>query len=179
MIKLTFTLAAALYAGFVIWGQPETSTSIAAVDSAPAGSNADFLAPVVLNRNAQPAQVTRSAVGDGGVPDASVIAASAPEPTSGSGPRLIGEPVVVNLIEPAAPVVVTAPQDVDPDRLFRVTGSRVNMRSGPSTSNRVVDSLPGGTLAEAISEETDGWIEIRDTATGKTGFMSVRFLEPA
>ncbi len=53
------------------------------------------------------------------------------------------------------------------------------MRGGPSTADGVIDSLAEGTLAEAIGETVDGWREIRDVETGRTGFMSARFLQPA
>jgi SH3-like domain-containing protein len=93
------------------------------------------------------------------------------------GPRLVGEPALVSLVSPAVPAAA-AERDAGSD-LLRVTGSRVNMRSGPGTANAVVDSLPRGTLAEPIGTPIDGWQEIRDVESGLVGFMSARFLEPS
>ncbi|CTQ50082.1 SH3 domain-containing protein [Jannaschia donghaensis] len=183
MLKMTFTLAVALYAGFVIWGDPqsdlltERSTRDTAIAAASAG---EFSQPVIMTDDQAGAVVTRAAMIDTVVPDAATIAASAPDPSeTRRGPRLIGEPVVVSLVEASAPITATdAGPAIDSD-LYKVSGSRVNMRSGPSTANTVVDSLPGGTLTEMIGEVSDGWAEIRDVASGRTGYMAARFLEPA
>lgn len=56
-----------------------------------------------------------------------------------------------------------------------VTGSRVNFRAGPSTSDRVVGALDGGSPVEALGPPEGGWVQIRDM-DGRTGFMSGRFL---
>ncbi|MCK0169408.1 SH3 domain-containing protein [Jannaschia sp. S6380] len=180
MIKLVFTLAAALYAGFVIWGHP---TDVVAPEKQGAVSiaadAAEFDRPVILQNASSPEpHVTRAVASEALVPDAAAIAASAPAPAgSFPEPRLIGEPLVVSLVEPRDAPEATA--EPTAERMLRVTGSRVNMRAGPSTANRVVDSLPQGTLAEPLGPPEGGWQEIRDIATGRTGFMSARFLEPA
>ncbi len=57
-----------------------------------------------------------------------------------------------------------------------VTGSRVNLRAGPSTSDAVVAQLVRGTETEVLDEVGDGWLQIRDLATGTVGFMSGDFL---
>ena len=59
-----------------------------------------------------------------------------------------------------------------------VTGTRVNLRAGPSTDNPIVAALTQGTATELVAEAPDGWFEIRDPATGTTGFMSGDFLSP-
>lgn len=184
MFKMTFTLAVALYSGFVIWGDPsdDLTTTVTTRDLAVAAAATEYAQPVIMDGAAQNGvAVTRAAVVDIVVPDAATIAASAPLPQAGTaGPRLIGEPVVVSLVQTAAPAATsTAAVQDEVDGLFKVSGTRVNMRSGPSTSNTVVDSLPGGTLAEIIGTEADGWVQIRDVASGQTGYMAARFLEPA
>ncbi|TFL17488.1 SH3 domain-containing protein [Jannaschia formosa] len=180
MMKLTFTLAAALYVGFVIWGQPiendlERDVATPVIASVVPTETAEFDRPTILGLSPSEPQVTRTVVA---APDPAVVAASAPAPSAPT-PRLIGEPVVVSLVAPAAAATPETAAAAEPgtEGLLRVTGSRVNMRSGPSTSNDVVDSLPRGTLAEAIGEPVDGWQEIRDVSTGLTGFMAARFLE--
>lgn len=71
-----------------------------------------------------------------------------------------------------APTAVTG----DGTRLY-VTGTRVNMRSGPGTGNAVVAALDRGTEVEALGEAAGDWVEIR-TAAGERGFMSNQFLSP-
>ena len=198
MMKMTFTLAAALYAGFVIWGTPEggTVTAGAAQADSPrlATAQADFAAPVILNTEASSrsgdaaveAAVTRTVV-----PDAAVIAASAPDPSETfRTPALIGAPQRVSLRASAEPVAVRAPApaaaataeaaalEAGPG-LMQVTGSRVNLRAGPSTGNAVVDSLVRGTVVEPLGAPIDGWQELRAIDTGVTGFMSSNFLAPS
>ena len=56
-----------------------------------------------------------------------------------------------------------------------VTGTLVNVRSGPGTAFEVVAQLAEGQRAEALREE-DGWAEVR-LEDGTTGWMSARFLE--
>lgn len=179
MFKYTFTLAAALYAGFVIWGDPqefggaEAATQTPIIATAEAGS---YDSPAILDHTATDAVVTRAAVTETVVPDAASIAAATPS-AAYDRPRLIGEPVVVSLVQSAgsaAPVTAEPAED-----LMTVTGNGVNLRSGPSTGNPVIDSLAAGALAEPLGVEEDGWIEIRDVATGRTGFMAARFLSPS
>ena len=183
MFKLTAALAAALYASLVIWGDPvETAGSETPTTPVAAASAATFDRPVILTSGSVPeAAVTRSVV----APDPAVIAAAAPDPSeTWRDAGRIGEPLVVSLIEDARPEVLADTgavlEDVaSRDGMLQVTGSRVNMRSGPSTADPVVGSLPQGTLAEAMGPTDRGWVEIRDPASGLTGFMSANFLEPA
>ena len=190
MLKMTVALAVALYAGFVIWGTPsETLTAERAGSAAPVRTAAamDYDRPVILSQTATGAAVARDAVTELVVPDAATIAASAPDPEAVEpASRTIGEPIVISLVEnaeePEAPSAATDAATAAPEATagrYRVSGTRVNMRSGPSTADAVVDSLPGGTLAEVIGEETDGWVQIRDVNSGLTGYMAARFLEPA
>ncbi len=179
MLRMTLALAAAIYVGLVVWGDPVTE-AMASTDAAPAidtdlavaaalGPEADPDQPVILSDDGP--QVTRAATRTV-VPEASVVAAGA------------GQPMLVSLIpaasEPAAPATVEAASDAagDGPRL-RVSGSVVNLRSGPSTANPVVAALPEGTLTEPLGEAQGGWIEIRAIEGGATGFMAARFLEPA
>lgn len=186
MFRMTLALSLALYGGLVVWGEPvpqaTAGTTPTATDEAVAAALAPagpaYAQPVILPDAAAPGpQVARAAVSSVIVPDAATIAAAAvPEV------RPIGEPILVSLMRdaPADAVGLAAVMEDEPtpETLFRVAGDRVNMRSGPSTTNAVVASLPGGTLAEAIGAE-GGWMRIRVLDTGAEGFMSARFLEPA
>jgi hypothetical protein len=188
MFRMTLTLVAAIYAGFVIYGQPSGSEAAtgpqpdAAVPVVAAvGSEAGFDRPTILAQGeARPeAAVARAQAPDLSLPDPVAVAAATPAagpPT----PRLIGEPITVSLVrEIEAQPAAATPRFEEAVPLLTVTGSRVNMRAGPSTADGVVDSLPRGTLAEALGPAVDGWQEIRDTETGLTGFMAARFLDPA
>ena len=57
-----------------------------------------------------------------------------------------------------------------------VAGSWVNMRSGPSTSFGVIDTLPEGTEAEVLEISDNGWARIRITTSGTEGWMAERLL---
>ena len=133
------------------------------------------------------------------VPSPAVIAASAPEPAARATRTVpLGQPVRISLIdEPVRPIdpiqdaVADALSDAlsvsesasaatpeDAARRMVVTGSRVNMRAGPSTANPVVTSLPRGAEVVIVGE-AGGWMELRDPDSGLTGFMSANFLAPA
>lgn len=180
MLRLTFTLVAALYAGFAIWGNPEEETTVAVAETVVLQTNV----PVVLEASA-PAQadVARAETTEIVVPDAATIAASTPAPADLiATPAALGEPRRISLVTPAvasAPEAAAAPEPEAEPRFMEVTGSRVNLRSGPSTSNGVVDSLVRGTLVEPIGEPVDGWIELRAVESGVRGFMAARFVAPA
>jgi len=79
--------------------------------------------------------------------------------------------------EGAAPTGETPSTDAEIFLLY-VTGTRVNLRAGPSTDNAIVAALDQGTATEFIAEAPDGWFQIRDQATGAVGFMSGDFLSP-
>ncbi|MEL6641415.1 MAG: SH3 domain-containing protein [Pseudomonadota bacterium] len=114
-------------------------------------------------------------------PAAPLVPAPAPAitaPASFSGPLPAGEviitpaPAVVEQAPAAAQTVSAAPL-ID---IRAVAGSRVNMRSGPSTDFRVLDTLPRGTEAEVLEVNSDGWARIRLTTTGQEGWMAERLL---
>lgn len=62
--------------------------------------------------------------------------------------------------------------------ILYVTGSRVNFRAGPTTSDRVIGALGEGAPVEALGPTDGSWIRIRD-AEGREGYMSGQFLSPA
>lgn len=80
--------------------------------------------------------------------------------------------------QPPEPSPETAP-DADladaPADLRVVTGDRVNLREGPSTSFEVVDQLDSGTIIEVI-EARDGWAHVQMQGTTQNGWMSADFL---
>ena len=60
-----------------------------------------------------------------------------------------------------------------------VSGSRVNLRNGPGTRYAVLGRLTLGDAAEILRENGNGWTKIRVIDSGRIGWMSSRFLEPA
>ena len=62
-----------------------------------------------------------------------------------------------------------------PAQTWFVTGSRVNIRSGPSTSDGVVKQALYGDEATALSDTSRDWIEIQ-FADGQTGWIFSKFL---
>ena len=57
-----------------------------------------------------------------------------------------------------------------------VTGTRVNVRGGPSTDYGVIAALGQNTAVEDLGDASGGWREIRLLDTGERGYMSERFL---
>jgi len=80
-------------------------------------------------------------------------------------------------------VVTVTPEPVASEPLatspvLYVTGSRVNMRAGPTTGQGIVAGLSHGTAVDDMGEAAPGWSQIRVIATGQRGFMATRFLSP-
>lgn len=80
-------------------------------------------------------------------------------------------------IEIAAAKTAAATSDATPaiDYWF-VTGSKVNLRQGPGTSNAVVGQVAFGDQAEVLSDR-DGWYEIRLADGSNSGWIFGKFLK--
>ena len=79
-------------------------------------------------------------------------------------------------IPPAAAVSATEAKPASD--LWYVTGTSVNIRSGPGTGNAVVTRASLGDEAEPLSDTGADWIEIR-MSDGTTGWIFARFLSDA
>ena len=79
------------------------------------------------------------------------------------------------LVTAAAAAPTEADATASATNFWYVTGSTVNLRSGPSTSNAVVGQVSLGDAAETLSDTSADWIQIR-TANGQTGWIFGRFL---
>ena len=86
----------------------------------------------------------------------------------------VGVPPTRRLPPSASTEAVAAPEP----KLLTVTGSRVNLRAGPSTGNPVIGKLMEGEQVELIGYETEGWAQIRVEGE-KVGYMSANFLKPS
>ncbi len=62
--------------------------------------------------------------------------------------------------------------------VWRVAGSNVNFRAGPSTNTAVLAGLVRGDQVEFLADAPDGWAHLRVIDTGLEGYMAARFLEP-
>ena len=71
----------------------------------------------------------------------------------------------------------TAPAAPTGQQLY-VTGSRVNVRSGPSTVYEAIGALTRGTAVDDLGDAGEGWRQIR-LPDGRTGYMSGDFLSAA
>ncbi|WP_108484710.1 SH3 domain-containing protein [Oceaniglobus ichthyenteri] len=60
--------------------------------------------------------------------------------------------------------------------IWYVTGTRVNLRGGPSTSDAVVGSVGLGQQAEVLEKSDDGWFRIRTADGGQNGYIYGQFL---
>jgi len=69
--------------------------------------------------------------------------------------------------------------ELSQSNVFVVSGSRVNVRAGPSTQFGVVGQVIRGDLAMVVEETSNGWARIRIEGDGVEGYMSTRFLDPA
>jgi len=54
----------------------------------------------------------------------------------------------------------------------KVTGSNVNMRSGPGTKFGRLARLKGGTRVAVLRDPGNGWLKIRVVETGRVGWMA-------
>jgi hypothetical protein len=109
----------------------------------------------------------------------------APEPTPAPTPTPTPAPVVEPEPEPQpAPVVVEetppAPAQPEPepaDTVLYVTGTKVNVRTGPATVYEVITSLERGAAVVDLGDAGEGWRLIR-LGEGEIGYMSGDFLSP-
>lgn len=184
MIRLTILLCAVLYVGMVL--VPELSTPGPGVagragfdptsvsgEPAPVPQQVPTTAPT--RSPAAPVTIT--------LPTGEVLEVAAvlrPSQVQAEVVRL-NAPPAPPAPEPAAQggvAVQDTPTGSEEVVLLYVTGSRVNLRAGPSTGNEIIAALGFGAQVELLSDPGNGWLEIRETEGGRVGFMSGRFLSP-
>lgn len=103
-------------------------------------------------------------------PVAVMTPVASPEPTA--------EPAVAEAVaEVMAEVEAEAPPAPEPERIiWYVTGSRVNVREGPSTNYTVLGKVLYGDAAEIISDPNADWVKIRIEGDGVEGYIAKRFM---
>ena len=87
------------------------------------------------------------------------------------------EPPEPELDELVAAVETPEPETMLDTTVWYVTGSTVNVRSGPGTDNPVVTQVQLGDAAEVLGQFA-GWVEIKPAGTDQVGWISGRFLQP-
>lgn len=96
------------------------------------------------------------------------------------GPDETGLTLALPLVDPDTP----APQPqalVEPDAardpvVMYVSGSSVNVRSGPSAETDALTRLPRGEAVLVLPSDTPGWSMIRIEGDGVEGYIASRFL---
>ncbi|MEM1130436.1 MAG: SH3 domain-containing protein [Pseudomonadota bacterium] len=79
-------------------------------------------------------------------------------------------------VQAALDSVQASPAPESSTRFAVVTGSEVNLRSGPSTANAVVGRVQAGQRVQLLGETSPGWSSILNPTTGEPVFMSSQFL---
>lgn len=119
------------------------------------------------------------------VPAPAPVPAPPPEPEPAVQPEapapVVAEPAPAPAPEPAPePAAAPEPEPTAPQtEIWAVDANRVNMRSGPSTDYRVVDTLVRATQVELLEIDDLGaepWARLLVLDTGLEGWMAVRFL---
>lgn len=199
MFRLIFLTLAALVGAMLIWGTEDpsiaslevTESVIAPLEvAAPDDGNEEVVAPV--EEVVTPVEEEEPIAVEQALPEQEVavtqlnqIDTSAPAPASNlivveanDAPEgTVIEAVTAALEAEEDPTVSETPAP-DPIVLV-VTGGRVNLREGPSTSSTIVGKLNRGEATELIANLDNGWMHIRHLTSGREGYMSGDFLKPA
>lgn len=178
MIKLTVILCACLYLTMVIWGDHDAQTSQSDIVA-----RSDFQPSAVIAPPSAPAQDVATAanavpqntlvLANGGVLEVAAVIRPA---ELDLGTVLSLRPEQASAPTSAAAEIGTSADSTPELAIVYVSGSMVNMRSGPTTSDAVVGAVGYGASIELIEDLGNGWSHIRDIATGQTGYMASRFL---
>ncbi|SHI56037.1 SH3 domain-containing protein [Wenxinia saemankumensis] len=115
--------------------------------------------------------------GEARIVPASLGAAPAPAPAADRSPLSPEQmanitPVFTSLSESPDGSASVPIEDLN---VARVDANRLNVRSGPSTGNGVVDQVSRG-MEVAVVETVDGWSLIRIEGDGVEGWVADRFL---
>ena len=160
MFRLTAVLLAGIYATLVIWGdRPQGDVAVTrAGTTSPA---IPVMGAAVASDDPAPEQDDLSDL----TPREAVQAALKAGETQAAP------------AEPAAPPAVSGEAAAPEEQadLWHVTGTRVNLRSGPSTNAAVVGGISLGDRAQVLSDPGASWVRIR-TEQGLEAWIYGRFL---
>ena len=85
----------------------------------------------------------------------------------------LAEELANQSVSPPEPSALETPEE---KIVLYVTGSRVNLRAGPSTSDAVLGRVSRGDAVELVDYESNGWARIRVAGLSDDDFMSGDFL---
>ena len=157
MFRLTAVLLAGIYATMVIWGEPPEG-DVAVTRAETISPAVPLLGAAVASSDPAPKQDDLSALSAREAVQVALEATQAPEaPATPPAPR-------------------AAPDDEEEETdLWYVTGSRVSLRSGPSSNAAIVGGVSLGDRAEVLSDSDSSWIHIR-TEQGLEAWIYGRYL---
>ncbi|WP_457649373.1 SH3 domain-containing protein [Profundibacter sp.] len=93
-----------------------------------------------------------------------------------ASPEPAAEPFVAEAVAEVEAEATPEPA-AEPERIiWYVTGSRVNVREGPSTNYTVLGKVLYGDAAEVISDPDADWVKIRIEGDGVEGYIAKRFM---
>ena len=96
-------------------------------------------------------------------------------------PEIIHKPVAVSAPaaapEPTIEIAATTPAaQAEPEHIvWYITGSRVNVREGPSTNYAILDKVLYGDAFQVVSDPDAKWIKIRIEGAGVEGYIVKSF----
>ncbi|WBU63142.1 SH3 domain-containing protein [Paracoccus aerodenitrificans] len=168
MFKLIFVTLIAFFAVLFVYGDGETRR-VTAAPTEPATEAAPQENRAAEAAEEAAAEARAQAESESAAQQSAAEVEQTPEQRPRyAGPELRPSPEYAN--QQPAEDLAEAPTDT-----LYVTGSSVNFRAGPTTSDNVVGRLSRGQIVTAIGPRTGDWVEIRD-GQGRTGFMSAQFL---
>ncbi len=170
MIRLTLLLTAGLVGAMLVFGTEEPGLARAEI------------AQTVLEGDGVAVVVSEPVVETVIEPAVEPVARARAETVDMTQPKLISflsaADAPADAVLETSAKVEAAPETAAPQELLYVTGSRVNLRAGPSTGHAVLGKLGRGDVAVLLGPGPEGWTRIRDIETGSVGFMSSDFLSP-
>ncbi|SMX30875.1 SH3 domain-containing protein [Actibacterium lipolyticum] len=179
MFRMSFWLCASLFAVMSLTDKPATSMQAASFVPTPEAPHdvVSIKAEPVLLADAS-AVIAKESADAATTTDASISKVSfGTAPTTGLV-EVVSRDAPQGYTSKTAPTAkATAP--ASDGQIVAITGSRVNLRAGPSTNESVVGQLTRGTKAEVVGRPANGWVELKDLETGLHGFMAERFTAPA
>lgn len=171
MYKMIAATLVALYLVFTIFGdESRRPAEVARAESAPlAGFDfSDWLVPAAA-ASASPTITSR-------ISEAEAIEIAMEAGRAYRANRK-AEPLAGTLV-----AAVEAPADTASDpldtKMWYVTGTKVNVRAGPGTSNPVVTQVSFGEAAEILTDTSEDWVQIRPEGGDTTGWIATRFMNP-
>ena len=194
MFRLTALLCAALFLGMLLADREggEVRKGLAG-GYAPLRLEKEDIAPTVQVAAATP-EAPAAPAAEAPAPAVSATAAAAPAPQPAPAPARVnpaaalatedaaltsGLTLSLPLVDASAPLpeAPAAPAEAAPrPRVAYISGTKVNVRAGPSAETEALTQLLQGEAVLATPSDTPGWTLIRIEGDGLEGYVATRFL---